>query len=92
MLARIEDLAAKNVAISQRERHLARDNERMDREAANARNLRADLKAAEDKVDEWAEYASMLRSAINAIDNGALKRKRIVLPKMPKPLETEIPF
>jgi len=51
-----------------------------------------DMKAAEDKIGEWAEYASQLRSAINAIDPRALKRKRIVLPDMPAPLETEIPF
>ncbi len=51
-----------------------------------------DLKAAEAKILEWAEYAGQLRSAINAIDPKATKSKRIVLPDMPKPLETDAPF
>ena len=54
----------------------------------NRRYLR-DIEAAEAKIAEWAEYASQLRAAINPL---ALKRKNIVLPDMPKPFETEIPF
>lgn len=57
----------------------------------NRRYLR-DIAAAEKKIAEWAEYASVLRSAITQIDGGALKRKRIVLPDMPAPFETDIPF
>lgn len=57
----------------------------------NRRYLR-DIAAAEAKIAEWAEYASVLRSAIDAIDPRAIKRKTIVLPDMPKPFETEIPF
>ena len=57
----------------------------------NRRYLR-DIAAAEKKIAEWAEYAGVLRSAIDAIDPRAIKRKTIVLPDMPKPLETDIPF
>lgn len=57
----------------------------------NRRYLR-DIAEAEKKIAEWAEYASLLRSAIDAIDPKAIKRKNIVLPDMPKPFETEIPF
>ena len=53
------------------------------------RRLRADFESAEKKIGEWAEYASQLRAVITPV---ALKRKNIVLPDMPKPLETYIPF
>lgn len=57
----------------------------------NRRNLR-DIKTAEAKVCEWAEYAGQLRSAIDALDPLARRKKKIVLPDMPKRLEFEIPF
>lgn len=56
----------------------------------NRRYLR-DIEAAKAKIYEWAEYASALRSAINAIDPKATKSKRIVLPDQPAPLD-DVPF
>jgi hypothetical protein len=63
----------------------------MTAQEGNRRYLR-DIAAAEAKIAEWAEYASLLRSAIDVIDPKALKRKTIVFPTMPGPFETEIPF
>lgn len=89
--------------ISGREDHYRRRAQKAESEAAgflrdlgtaqegNRRRDR-DTAAAEAKICERAEYAGTLRSAINAIDPKALRRKRIVLPDMPKPFATEIPF
>lgn len=96
MLARIEKLAA------DRDR-MARDKQRLTGEVTDLRgrlmtcqhgnNRRdRDMKAAEAKIYEWAEYASTLRGAINAIDPRAVRSKKIVLPDQPKPLELEMPF
>ena len=92
LLRRIELLA---VAADGKDR-IGRENrdlrQRLDRLSVSATSLRSDFAAAEAKIAEWAEYASTLRSAIDAIDPKAIKRKRIVLPDMPKPLETDIHF
>lgn len=60
-------------------------------QTANRRHER-DMQAAEAKIAEWAEYASQLRSAIDALDPTARRKKKIVLPTMPEPLEIDIPF
>ena len=92
LVRRIESLA---VAADGKDR-IGRENrdlrQRLDRLSESATSLRSDFAAAEAKIAEWAEYAGTLRSAIDAIDPKAIKRKRIVLPDMPKPLETDIPF
>ncbi len=96
ILSRVERLGADLDRAKRAERQLEKSN----LELAHTRRLAeddyrrksADLRAAEAKICEWAEYASQLRAAINAIDPRAIKRKKIVLPDMPKPLETEIPF
>lgn len=51
-----------------------------------------DLAAAEKKICEWAEYAGQLRAAIDAVAPRAVRTKRVVLPDMPRPFETTIPF
>lgn len=92
LVARIESLAgqvARLQAIADRNTH---NGARWQKAQSEVELLRKDMAAAEKKIDEWAEYAGRLRAAINAIDPKALKRKHIVLPDMPGPLETEIPF
>lgn len=85
MLARIEKLSAD----SARNADIAHRNTKNGAEMMRAREQRdqylKDLRAAEAKIGEWAEYASLLRSAISP-------RRKGELPKMPKPLETDIPF
>lgn len=92
LVRRVESLAISSAGKERIEREARDLRQRLDQSSVNATSLRSDLAAAESKIAEWAEYASALRSAIDAIDPKALKRKRIVLPDMPKPLETDIPF
>src|SRR5665213_2574810 len=96
ILDRLEKTSARGTAAERAERSLEiqRDDLSAALRTAQEGNRRRDrdMAAAEKKIGEWAEYASVLRGAINAIDSGALKRKRIVLPDMPTPLETEIRF
>lgn len=76
----------------------AAEGRRMHRELVKARQIsadwfaelerkRADLKVAQDKIEEWTEYARLLRSAINVIDPRAVKQKRITMPDMPAPID-----
>lgn len=92
LISRIETLAARadKMPALTVEAQTLRD--RVARLGGALDEARRDVSAAEAKIAEWAEYASTLRSAINAIDPKAIKTKRIVLPDMPKPLETDIPF
>lgn len=96
VLQRLEQASAGRVAAERAEQRLERERDSLSRTLITAqegsRRRDKDMLAAEAKIAEWAEYASQLRAAINAIDPTALKRKRIVLPDMPKPFETEIPF
>jgi len=86
LVNRIEALAGKACRAAETE---ARNGSLMERN----RKLRADFEAAEEKIGEWAEYASKLRDIIAAGQkSGKDKRKVIALPPMPKPFETEIPF
>lgn len=92
MVARIEALAGER-ALLKREVAIISNRSDVLRAVQQERDrLRTDLKAAESKVYEWSEYAGILRASINAIDPKATKSKRIVLPDMPKPLDTDIPF
>ena len=88
--ARSADKAWKKY-MEQRDRATFLEKTLLTSQEGNRRYLR-DIAAAEAKIAEWAEYASVLRSAIDSIDPRAIKRKTIVLPDMPKPFETEIPF
>lgn len=92
LVRRIEDLSGQlaNYRGVDRARREAEDH--LARASRRANDAETDLKAAYAKIAEWAEYAGTLRSAINAIDPKAIKRKRIVLPDWPKPIETDIPF
>lgn len=96
LLARLEraasdrDRAMRAETALERERDFLRKTLDVSQEG-NRRYLK-DIDAAKAKIAEWAEYASQLRAAINAIDPRAIKRKTIVLPDMPAPFETEIPF
>ncbi len=96
LLTRIETLAARADRAEREERRLERERDDLRSrllvaQEGNRRRDR-DMKAAEAKVCEWAEYASQLRSAITAVAPNAVRKKTIVLPDMPAPLETEIPF
>ncbi|WP_020699574.1 hypothetical protein [Reyranella massiliensis] len=82
LLARIEHLAGELTRL----KGVDRARSEAERDLARAARERNE---AQNKVDEWAIYAGQLRELINP---AALKRKKIVLPEMPKPLETEIPF
>lgn len=96
ILSRVERLGADLDRAKRAERQLEKSNlelaHRLRLAEDDYRRKAADLRAAEAKICEWAEYASTLRSAINAIDPKAIKQKKIVLPDQPKPFETEIPF
>jgi len=89
ILNRLEDLAGANARLQLRLDDAERRAKQRTAEILYGRNTKEQLAAAEAKVSEWAEYASVLRSAIS---QRALKRKDIVLPDPPKPLETDIPF
>ena len=92
LLARYERLAG----LAPRLKWLEKECDHLRRTLATAqegnRRRDRDMEKAEAKIAEWSEYASTLRGAINAIDPHAIKRKKIVLPEWPKPLETEFPF
>lgn len=91
MLGRLEALAKQSARDQDRANLAERD--------SNARlilreqydNVVTERRAAVAKICEWAEYASQLRAAINAIDPRAIKRRKIVLPKQPAPFD-DIPF
>lgn len=50
-------------------------------------NYERDMKAAEAKVEEWIAYANKLEARF-----APRRGQKLVLPKRPAPLETEIPF
>ena len=92
LITRIEGLAVREAE----QRAMATRNTRNGALLMEAREqvqqLRKDMRDAEKKIGEWAEYAGQLRSAIDAVAPRAVRSKKIVLPKMPEPLTTDIPF
>lgn len=93
LLGRFEALAGKaegSARISNHNGHLAQQNAGL---RSDKDRLHKDLVAAEAKVAEWATYAAKLRDIIAAGQtSGKDKRRRIVMPAMPKPLDADIPF
>ncbi len=85
MLARIEHFSARTAILEHDNREMEQRLTRLAHADINARDLRKDLGAAEKKIGEWAEYASQLRSIITP-------RRKKDLPKIPLPLDSDIPF
>lgn len=89
LLARYERAAADAARFRElRARHVALV-EKLGIEQADNHRLERNVKAAEAKINEWAEYATALRSAIPA---NSIKRKTVVLSPQPQPLKYEMPF
>lgn len=96
VLDRLEHNSARKAAAERAEQRLERERDELRRTLITAqegnRRRDRDMAAAEAKIAEWAEYAGQLRAAINAMDPRFIKRKRIILPDTPAPLEIEMPF
>jgi hypothetical protein len=67
------------------ERQLGFKEDQLARAKGDIARLRADLKSAEAKVAEWEHHGEHLFKHLT-------KRMQQLMPKKPKPLETEIPF
>lgn len=92
ILQRLERMAAAEARASDEAAHRKRVGSFLEKTQQEVQQLRKDMRDAEKKIGEWAEYAGQLRSAIDAVAPRAVRSKKIVLPKMPDPLVTDIPF
>jgi hypothetical protein len=86
MLARLEALAERNATLSAEKRQLQRRADMLDSVQRERDRLRTELRAAEDKVEEWFNYSQAWAPLIPA------RRRKELKASVPKPLETEVPF
>ena len=85
MVRRIESLSAHNALLKEKAR-LSDDRYQVIQNLKKERDeLRADLKAAEDKINEWLVYSEGLTRLIGP-------KRRNDIPPIPKRLEANIPF